>query len=129
MGETLTPDPVGLIIKTVQIRYVQEWTQVLQNSALVLPPGVSVNSHQNPHSHTKYDPYGGQTYNCSWPQHIITCLQRLGTGVHSMRSLDEIFNISTATGQVEDCCQRELVVWRRQIEDGIAKIPKFSTFL
>ncbi|KAJ7825330.1 hypothetical protein B0H13DRAFT_2241226 [Mycena leptocephala] len=88
-----SPDPVGLIIKTVQIRYVQEWTQVLQNSALVLPPG------------------------------------RLGIGVHSMRSLDEIFNISTATWQVEDCCQRELVVWRRQIEDGIAKIPKFSTFL
>jgi len=111
------------------IRYVQEWTHVLHNSALVLPPGFIVNPHNN--NAAPVSAFGGYptgySSSCSWTQYIVTILQRLGAGVQALRSLETVFDMNTP--DVDDCCQRAMAVWRRQIEDGISNIPKFSTFL
>ncbi|KAJ6538085.1 hypothetical protein B0H19DRAFT_961760 [Mycena capillaripes] len=120
----------GLTKATVQIRYVQEWTSVHRNCALVFPPEFTgVVGHIKPR-----DPYRdyatGDAYSyCSWGQRLVTCLQRLSAGVHALRSLDEVFAMATDGVEIDYCCRRELATWRRQIEEGIAKIPKFNTFL
>ncbi|KAJ7610728.1 hypothetical protein DFH06DRAFT_1233247 [Mycena polygramma] len=96
------------------IRYVQEWTKVLQNTALVL--GYSGTRHTNYSS-------------CQiWSLLAFTCIQRLGAGVQTLRSLDNVFDASKQDS-IYDCCKTDLDAWRKRIEDAISEIPKFSSFL
>ncbi|KAJ7663144.1 hypothetical protein DFH06DRAFT_1189451 [Mycena polygramma] len=110
------------------IRYVHEWTLVLQTCAMIFPSNLDAHNHVS----VPVDPFRGYNVNeprCSWSQHIVTCLQRLGTGVQALRTLDAVFTPGEGEADIDVCCQRDLNIWRRQIEDGLAKIPKFSTFL
>ncbi|KAK6983950.1 hypothetical protein R3P38DRAFT_3108587 [Favolaschia claudopus] len=117
-------------------RYVQEWTKVHQHTALVLwrngrthETGSSCESHAN--------------YENAWALFTCICMRRLGSGIQTLRALDEVFDVSQdwmsfkatfdhtyrATVPVPQCCQNDLAAWRKKIEDAIATIPKFSTFL
>ncbi|KAJ7759376.1 hypothetical protein DFH07DRAFT_957985 [Mycena maculata] len=101
-------------------RYVQEWTDILQTIALA-DVSSAVGSHLN-----------GQNCNRVWPVFALGCMQRLGAGVHTLRSLDKVFDISTERamlGVPNDCCTNALKEWRERIEAGIAQIPKFNIFL
>jgi hypothetical protein len=71
----------------------------------------------------------------AWLGYSFVCVQRLGAGVHSLRMLDDVFAIEIPTNHrygypdSYECCRADLKAWRKRIEDGIAGIPKFSTFL
>ncbi|KAJ7501090.1 hypothetical protein B0H11DRAFT_1993574 [Mycena galericulata] len=97
------------------IKYVQEWTRALQNVALVLD--------REGEYHTNNSCYNGR-----WAVVALACMQRLAAGVQALRSLDQVFDLS-ATKNVSGCCKEDVELWRKRIEDAIAKIPKFSTFL
>ncbi|KAF7364335.1 hypothetical protein MSAN_01093800 [Mycena sanguinolenta] len=97
------------------IRYAQEWAKVHREIALVLR-------------------HGGREH-----EYGI----RLGAGVHTLRTLDEVFDVSgehaaikvyeggiaRSTPNVPECCRKDLEAWRKRIEEGIEKIPTFSSFL
>ncbi|KAJ7028538.1 hypothetical protein C8F04DRAFT_1265865 [Mycena alexandri] len=107
------------------IRYVQEWTQVHQTVALKF-------RHQNG---TAYH-FNGQPCNAnSWLGYSFTCIERLAPGVHTLQSLDDVFHNdipvynSQYGRQSYECCRADLQAWRKRIEDAIAEIPKFHTFL
>ncbi|KAJ6474333.1 hypothetical protein C8R45DRAFT_385433 [Mycena sanguinolenta] len=111
------------------VRYVKEWTNVLQNHALTLPIGCSTAVH-SPRRTGIIITYTGHC--ASWPQLLVTILQRLGRGVHVLGSLDEVFNPSAPPldeFRFPSCCVEELTIWRSKIEVAIGQIPKFSTFL
>ncbi|KAJ6454048.1 hypothetical protein DFH09DRAFT_1385002 [Mycena vulgaris] len=99
------------------IRYVQEWTRVHQTVALKFRNGQYCNSP------------------ASWLGYSFTCIQRLAPGVHTLRSLDNVFDYDIPAynsgygGQSHECCRTDLQAWRKRIEDAIAEIPKFHTFL
>ncbi|KAJ7095650.1 hypothetical protein C8R44DRAFT_813571 [Mycena epipterygia] len=99
------------------IRYVQEWTRVLQTVALQLPP-----------ARKKDYSGGGGCDSGNWLRYAIVSMQRLGAGVQSLRSLDTVF-AHQVSHNCYKCCREDLQEWRKRIEDEIAKIPKFSTFL
>ncbi|KAJ7023721.1 hypothetical protein C8F04DRAFT_1133746 [Mycena alexandri] len=78
----------------------------------------------------------------SWSFYAWGCMARLAPGVHTLWSLDHVFdtapqmaaanhklNIDRQISSIPPRCETDLQVWRRRIEDGIAKIPAFSTFL
>ncbi|KAJ6626461.1 hypothetical protein B0H10DRAFT_1998445 [Mycena sp. CBHHK59/15] len=95
------------------IQYVQEWVRVLQTTALALPS-------QNLNYHPNYN-------SCSkWAQTAALCLSRLGAGVHTLRALDDVFD---GQRSVDSCCKNDWQLWRKRIEDEVARIPKFSSFL
>jgi hypothetical protein len=106
-----------------QIRYVQEWTRVHQTVALKLrneESGTNSNYH-----------YNGQQCNAStWLGYSFTCIQRLAPGVHTLRSLDKVFDIDIPVhnpyygGNSHECCRTALQEWRKRIEDAIAEIPQ-----
>ncbi|KAJ7775353.1 hypothetical protein B0H16DRAFT_1756623 [Mycena metata] len=121
---SLPPVEVIEILPPDLARYVQEWADVLTNDALLLPTNFTVSRHSTA--------WHGKPYQCSWAQYLLTITQRLGAGVHSLRSLDAMFDMSTPPVScvgVEKCCQKEFGIWRLQIEEGIAEIPKFDIFL
>ncbi|KAJ6552304.1 hypothetical protein DFH09DRAFT_1167609 [Mycena vulgaris] len=96
------------------IRYVQEWTRVHQTVAL------------------KFN--GQHCSESSWLGYSFTCIQRLAPGVHTLRSLDRVFDYNIPVydgnrGRNYECCRADLQAWRKRIEDAIAEIPKFHTFL
>ncbi|KAJ6567994.1 hypothetical protein DFH09DRAFT_1155594 [Mycena vulgaris] len=100
-------------------RYCQRWSQVLQNVALVLPKDISW-----------HNTSGRRCGN--WAAVALIRMARLGAGIQSLRSLDAVFDIPDAPRpgtHPDDCCKEDLRKWRKRIEDGIAGIPKFSTFL
>ncbi|KAJ7759902.1 hypothetical protein B0H16DRAFT_1415622 [Mycena metata] len=110
-------------------RYVEEWANVL-HSALIPPEGWLA-SHRDNAKATAFGAYQAPATACSWPYYVIYCLQRLGVGVTSLCSLDDVFDMTTPPANrptIDDCCQRALVNWRRQIEEAITQIPKFSDF-
>ncbi|KAJ7312451.1 hypothetical protein DFH08DRAFT_897024 [Mycena albidolilacea] len=114
------------------IRYVQAWTKVHQ-AALVLQYGGR--------NHETRKPCDG----AQWPFFALGCMSRLAPGIHTIRMLDRVFDVSkekistrepnpfgnprpTIT-EMPQCCKTDLEVWRKRIEEGITRIPKFSTFL
>jgi hypothetical protein len=109
-----------------QIRYVQEWTRVHQTVALKF-------RHQNG---TNYH-FNGQSCNAnSWWEYCFTCIERLAPGVHTLQSLDDVFHYDIPVYNnyeynepSRECCRADLQAWRKRIEDAIAEIPKFHTFL
>ncbi|KAJ7921735.1 hypothetical protein B0H13DRAFT_2318054 [Mycena leptocephala] len=106
------------------VRYVQEWTRVLQTVAIKLDHGGS-STHFN----------GAGCNANAWLGYSFVCMQRLGAGVHSLRMLDDVFAIEIPVNHrygypdSTECCRADLKAWRKRIEDGITGIPKFSTFL
>lgn len=105
----------------------QKWVTVLQKTALVPPAGHRL---------------AGCNQSNQWPMHLVQILTRLGAGVHQLRNLDAVFNgvldgvevsrsafAPSVSATASDCCQKEIAAWRKRIEDAIAKIPKFSSFL
>ncbi|KAJ6490003.1 hypothetical protein C8R45DRAFT_1096966 [Mycena sanguinolenta] len=111
--------PPNLVLPWV--RYVKEWANVLQKHAIAFP------TERRTGSHTLRS--GGMYYHrqndcASWAQVLVTVLQRLGAGVHVLRSLDEVFTVTAPS-----CCVEELTTWRHKIDVAIAQIPEFSTFL
>ncbi|KAJ6517072.1 hypothetical protein DFH09DRAFT_1048838 [Mycena vulgaris] len=101
------------------VRYVQEWTRVHQTVALQLQYGGSRN-HSN----------GDYCNQDKWRAYAFLALQRLAVGVQSLRALDHVFNQVPANEHHSyACCREDLTAWRQRIEEEIAKIPKFSTFL
>ncbi|KAJ7909669.1 hypothetical protein B0H13DRAFT_2330124 [Mycena leptocephala] len=108
------------------VRYVQEWTRVLQTVAIKLDHGGSP-THFN----------GAGCSANAWLGYSFVCMQRLGAGVHSLRMLDDVFAIEIPIPvnhrygypDLTECCRADLNAWRKRIEDGITGIPKFSTFL
>ncbi|KAJ6456790.1 hypothetical protein C8R47DRAFT_1165042 [Mycena vitilis] len=104
--------PPNLVVPWV--RYVREWTRVLQNTALVLE-----------YSGTRHTNYSG----CQkWSPLAFTFMQRLGAGVHTLHSLDNVF-AAAPKQDISDCCKTDVDAWRKRIEDAVSKIPKFSSFL
>ncbi|KAJ7722476.1 hypothetical protein B0H14DRAFT_3006360 [Mycena olivaceomarginata] len=97
------------------IRYVHEWTKVLQH-ALFLPYGC--------------DRYSTNIYctNGKWPVCAFVCVSRLGGGVHMLRRLENVFELSCVSG-AQAYCNNDLGVWKRRIENAISRIPKFSSFV
>jgi hypothetical protein len=109
-----------------QIRYVQEWTRVHQTVALKF---------RNHESGNDYHFNGSYCNGNSWLGYSFTCIQRLAPGVHTLRSLDNVFDCNIPVynpnygGQSYECCRADLKAWQKRIEDAIAEIPKFHTFL
>ncbi|KAJ7034111.1 hypothetical protein C8F04DRAFT_1039007 [Mycena alexandri] len=120
-------------------RYIQEWVRVHQNVALKLFSGQTPQYNKSishaggmPQSR-QYPRVGGNNGNihsqCCWPSCVTIVLQHLGAGIHTLRSLDQVFHMGINHEDVENCCDWELLEWRRKIEEAIAQIPKFSAFL
>ncbi|KAJ7871744.1 hypothetical protein B0H13DRAFT_1895636 [Mycena leptocephala] len=123
-------DVVGLLpgyLVLPWIRYVQEWTRVHQTVALKFQ-----NEQRGAGHH-----FNGQYCNnpSSWLGYSFACIQHLAPGVHTLRSLDNVFDYDIPVyddrygGQSYECCRGDLQAWRKRIEDAIAEIPKFHTFL
>ncbi|KAJ7812471.1 hypothetical protein B0H13DRAFT_1666207, partial [Mycena leptocephala] len=74
-----------------------------------------------------------------WPLIALAPMFCLGAGIQTLRSLDKVFNVSafqrtnttyhSSNSILVACCKENLAAWRQRIEDAIAVIPKFSTFL
>ncbi|KAK7036382.1 hypothetical protein R3P38DRAFT_3312131 [Favolaschia claudopus] len=128
--------PANLVLPWT--RYVQEWVRVHQDVALKLPFGASLHyggglSHANHmpralQTQRKYDAFEPPS-RCSWENCVAIVLQHLGAGIHTLRNLDQAFDMGITREDVERCCDWELSEWRRIIEEAITQIPKFSTFL
>ncbi|KAJ7185023.1 hypothetical protein C8R46DRAFT_1026844 [Mycena filopes] len=114
------------------MRYLQQWTKVYHKIALVSPYGAVV--------HRTNAPCKASENNAiPWAVLALACMGRLGAGIHTLRTLDAVFDMSpqivAATNPynrnmvLAECCKTDLANWRRQIDDGIAKLPAFSTFL
>ncbi|KAJ7037236.1 hypothetical protein C8F04DRAFT_1093025 [Mycena alexandri] len=110
-------------------KYLKEWMNVYHKIALF---------QGGRHS---YDRCKGSAEN-SWSFYALGCMARLAPGVHTLRSLNHVFdtapqmaaanhklNSDRQISSIPQCCETDLQAWRRRIEDGIAKIPAFSTFL
>ncbi|KAJ7291076.1 hypothetical protein C8J57DRAFT_1491589 [Mycena rebaudengoi] len=106
------------------VKYLNEWSRVLK-TAMIAP------------SNTLVYHYGadGNT-SCSlgegpWSQVVAACVQQLGEGVHRLRTLDIIFAPVTflPPRELAYCCKVDLTLWRQRIENAVAAIPEFSTFL
>ncbi|KAJ6503105.1 hypothetical protein DFH09DRAFT_1201855 [Mycena vulgaris] len=108
--EMLPPD---LVLPWV--RYAHKSALVLDTIALVLP--------RDDISHTS----GSR---CSdWTRVALPRMSRLGAGIHSLRSLDRAFDSPEVPRALKECCKEDLMKWRRRMEAGITRIPKFSAFL
>ncbi|KAJ7018398.1 hypothetical protein C8F04DRAFT_1052819 [Mycena alexandri] len=119
-------------------RYIQEWVRVHQNVALKLFSGQTPQylynqpiSHAGGMPQSRQYPRAGSNYSkrCCWSSCVTIVLQHLGAGIHTLRSLDQVFHMGINQEDVENCCDWELLEWRRKIEEAIAQIPKFSAFL
>lgn len=58
---------------------------------------------------------------------VIYIMERLGQGASALRDLDGIFDSS-----VTKCCDRgdvQLHAWKKSVEDEIAEVPSFTSFL
>ncbi|KAJ6495172.1 hypothetical protein C8R45DRAFT_1212063 [Mycena sanguinolenta] len=117
-------------------RYVQEWVRIHQEVALH-PPSRDLLQYNQSLEHASDMPesrrYSRRGYNysrnCRWSSCVTIVLQHLGAGIHTLRSLDQVFDMGLNREDVENCCDWELLEWRRKIEEAIAQIPKFSAFL
>ncbi|KAJ7476407.1 hypothetical protein B0H11DRAFT_1917628 [Mycena galericulata] len=129
-------DVIGLLpgyLVLPWIRYVQEWTRVHQTVALKFRNQNGANYHLDGH------PCDANT----WLGYSSTCIERLAPGVHTLRSLDDVFYYDIPEynpqygrqyggqygGKSSECCRADWEAWRKRIEDAIAEIPKFHTFL
>ncbi|KAK7038590.1 hypothetical protein R3P38DRAFT_2906626 [Favolaschia claudopus] len=118
-------------------RYIQEWIRVHRQTTLVLT--------YNGRCHEDRKICDSRITNeNAWQIFAFSCMRKLSSGIQTLRALDEVFDVAQdwkvmkdtfvryelrANAPVPQCCQNDLAAWRKKIDDAIASIPKFSTFL
>ncbi|KAJ7608257.1 hypothetical protein FB45DRAFT_1130237, partial [Roridomyces roridus] len=100
------------------VRYKEEWQHALEDSVKVEVANATHSQHRNGSK-------GFYEYEDTYAPSAFICMSRLARNISSLRDLDTVLNVEVQY----DCCRQDLSRWRTYIEERIAKIPKFSTFL
>ncbi|KAF8209577.1 hypothetical protein K438DRAFT_1753921 [Mycena galopus ATCC 62051] len=114
LAEVVAMLPAHLILPWhKQVKYIDAWTAILHNAIAVM---------QLIH-HNKAQ-YSQCTF---WKAERPVIAQRFGHSLRSLRQLDTIFADSGT--KMPLCCDGVKAKWRAEIEDAIARIPPFISFV
>jgi hypothetical protein len=99
----------------VQVKYIDAWTTVLHDAIAVRQL-----THENNSAYTSCR---------TWTAERALIAQHFGHSLRALRRLDAIFSVAPAHGKMPDCCEYGKLLWRVEIEDAIAQIPPFTSFM